>query len=45
MRIPVPRHAVGPEGTIADPTIREQIVNTLATLVCHAADRGPHASR
>ena len=39
VRIPVTRDAVGPDGTIADPTIRERIENTLTTLVRHVAER------
>ncbi|MGI8595882.1 MAG: NADPH-dependent FMN reductase [Thermoleophilaceae bacterium] len=36
--IPVLRDAIGPDGTIADAAIREQIADVLTTLVRHAAD-------
>lgn len=45
VRIPVLRDAIGQDGTIADTTIREQIADTLATLVRHAADADADASR
>jgi hypothetical protein len=38
-RIPVTRDAIGPEGTIADPQIREQIAAALAALTQHVAHR------
>jgi NAD(P)H-dependent FMN reductase len=34
--IPVTRQAVGPDGLIADPDLRQQIVDTLSALVRHA---------
>ncbi len=39
VRIPVTRHVVGPDGTIADPGIRGRIEETLTTLVRHVAER------
>lgn len=38
-RVPVTRHAVDPDGTIADPQIREQIAATLTALAQHVAQR------
>jgi len=38
-QIPVPRHAVGPEGTIVDPEIRAQIGTALTALAARAAYR------
>jgi NAD(P)H-dependent FMN reductase len=37
VRIPVPRQAVGPDGTITDPTIRRQIAGALETLAVEVA--------
>ena len=45
-RIPLTRDAIGPEGTIADPQIREQITAALTALTQHVAHRDtedPHA--
>jgi NAD(P)H-dependent FMN reductase len=39
VRIPVTRDAIGPDGIVTDPTIREKITKTLATLARHVADR------
>ncbi len=44
VRIPVVRDAIGPDGTIAHPAIREQIANTLTTLIRRAADRDADAA-
>ncbi|MGI8412034.1 MAG: NADPH-dependent FMN reductase [Solirubrobacteraceae bacterium] len=38
-RIPVTRDAIGPEGTTADPQIREQIAAALTALTQHVAHR------
>jgi len=40
-RIPLTRNDVGADGTIADPTARETIVETLASLARHATAREP----
>lgn len=45
-RVPLTRDAIGPEGTIADPQIREQITAALTALTQHVAHRDtedPHA--
>ncbi len=39
VRVPVTRDAVGPDGTIADPQIREQIAAALTALAQHVARR------
>ncbi len=39
VRVPVTRDAVGPDGTIIDPQIREQIATALTALARHIADR------
>ena len=39
VRIPVPRQAAGPDGTIADPAIRREIANALETLVAELVAR------
>lgn len=39
LRVPVTRNAVGPDGTIADLQIREQIVAAITALARHVAQR------
>lgn len=39
VRIPVERQAAGPDGTITDPAIRQQIANAVDTLAAEVADR------
>ena len=39
VRIPVPRTAIGSEGLVAEPAIREQIAGVLATLARYVSDR------
>lgn len=41
VRVPVTRDAVGPDGTIADPQIREQIAAALTALVEHVVHCDP----
>jgi hypothetical protein len=36
VRVPVPRDAVGPDGIIADPGIRAELLSALMTLAEHA---------
>jgi len=45
VRIAVLRDAIGPDGVIADTTIREQIATTLTTLARHAMNRDADPSR
>src|SRR5262249_54050359 len=40
-RVPLTRDAVGPEGTITDPTARDKIAQALRTLGQYAAEREP----
>lgn len=40
VRIPVTRDAVAADGTITDPSIRDQITHTLVTLARHVSQRG-----
>ena len=39
VRVPVPRTAIGSDGLVAEPAIREQIAGVLATLARHVSDR------
>lgn len=43
VRIPVARSAVGSDGGVGDPAIREQIADTLKTLARHVSHRGRDA--
>ena len=38
-RIPVTRDAIGPDGTVSDPALRERIAETVGALARHVADR------
>lgn len=39
LRLPVPRAAVGPDGTIDDPEIRDRVASVVDVLVTHARNR------
>ncbi len=41
--IPVPRSAVGADGLVHDPALRQKIVSALAALAAHVANRNPLA--
>ena len=41
VRIPMRRDALGPDGTVADPEIRERVAEVIAVLVHHVETHGP----
>ncbi len=43
VQIPVPRDAIGDDGLVSDPALREQIAGVLTTLAAHV-DQRPHAT-